>query len=149
MEAQASVYDHAALPQSNEPVTLPGAELDTRDGHSREPGIDVDRLASSIGLSPETILELLRMFVDTSYNDLNGITDGIRTGNLQQVAESAHSLKGAALSFGLNEISSAARGIETGARREALSDPKEAIALIRLRLLAIERSIGVEVCQQA
>ncbi len=129
--------------------TALGHQTDPSDIHSIEAQLEVKTLAASIGLPPETIVELLRMFVSTTWIDLGCIRNGIVTGNLQQVAAAAHSIKGAALSFELHGISSAARRIEVGAHNAALLDSDEAIDHIRLGLLAIERSINTALCSQS
>jgi HPt (histidine-containing phosphotransfer) domain-containing protein len=110
----------------------------------QEERIDVGLLAQSIGLSQETVLELLRVFVSSSWNDLTLIEGGIRSGNTRQVVEAAHSIKGAALNFEFGGICAAARSLEVVAREDSLTGAVEAVEVIRSRLQAIARSIDVK-----
>jgi HPt (histidine-containing phosphotransfer) domain-containing protein len=143
MEAHSIQDGHATRPDAQ------GGDL----GHStasvsglraREGAVDVGRIAESIGLGPKIVLELLQVFVVASQSDLTRIEQAIRTANMRDVAEAAHSLKGAALSFEFNDISSAARGLELAARDGAVNGAAETIEIIRVRLEAIARSISME-----
>lgn len=147
MEALSIQHGHATpTGTAGQPVEQSTRSVDS-DSPLRESGIDLANLSESIGLSQKTVLELLSMFVVASWDDLSRIEVGIRSGNMRQVAEAAHSLKGAALSFELSDISSAARILEMGARGDALMGEAEAMEVIRLRLEAIARSIEAIGCQ--
>lgn len=139
MEAHSIDHGHTAL----------GQQTDSSGIHSVKAQLEVETLAASIGLPPGTIVELLRMFVSATWIDLGCIRNGIHTGNLQQVAAAAHSIKGAALSFELHDIASAARQIEMSAHNAAPLDSDEAIDHISLGLLAIERSIDTALRSQS
>jgi HPt (histidine-containing phosphotransfer) domain-containing protein len=128
---------------SGQPAQLSTCFADL-DFSLQDGGIDVAFLAQSIGLSEEPLLELLLVFVSASWNDLTRIEAGIRSGNTGQVAEAAHSIKGAALSFEFSDISAAAQSLETGARANALEGVDKAVEVIRVRLESIARSIDAE-----
>jgi HPt (histidine-containing phosphotransfer) domain-containing protein len=148
MEMQSLENTGSALPLVDRLPALPSAGSDTSGLTPPGTGIDVDSLATSIGLSRESIVDLLRMFVASSFDDLSRITDGILSKDLRQVADAAHSLKGAALSFELNDIASAARHIEVAAHTGVPIDLDEAIESIRHRLLLIDSATDAEECTQ-
>ncbi len=109
---------------------------------SSEGSVEVGRIAESIGLSRQVVLELLALFVTTSRADLTRIEQAIGKGNLAEVSETAHSLKGAALNFEFYDIASAARDLETAARLRALGDASGSLEHIHDRVETIARSIG-------
>jgi HPt (histidine-containing phosphotransfer) domain-containing protein len=144
MEAPSIHHSHATptntsgqhAQQSNPPVDV--------EFSVQEEGIDVGLLVQSIGLRQETVLELLRVFISSSWKDVTLVEEGIRSGNTRQVAEAAHSIKGAALNFEFGGICAAARSLEMGAREDSLTGAVEAVDVIRSRLKAIARSIDVK-----
>lgn len=103
--------------------------------------LNPEALARTMELSPKTVLELLHLFVSSSLRDLSQIEEAIRSGDLNQVMEAAHSLKGAALSFDFTDISAAASSLEISARSRSLSGEADAVPFIKRRLEAIARSI--------
>jgi HPt (histidine-containing phosphotransfer) domain-containing protein len=143
-----SILPSLATPAGTTGQPVPNESRSLASDLSRQgDGIGLGDLAQSIGLSVEMVLELLHVFVAASLDDLSRIQDAIRSRNMPQVVEAAHSLKGAALSFEFSDISAAARSLEIGARGDALKEETEAVDFIRVRLEAIARSIGAEESQ--
>ena len=75
-------------------------------------------LAKELGLEEEEFFELVGLFVEVSRADLARLESSLHAGDAEQVREAAHSIKGAALNLGLNDISEIAKGIEERARKE-------------------------------
>lgn len=148
MEMQSIENAGSALPFATSLPARPSVGTDTSGLTPVGAGIELGSLAASIGLSRESVVELLRMFVTASLSDLSLITDGILSKDSRQVADAAHSLKGAALSFELNDIASAARHIEIAAHTGVPIDLDEVIESIRHRLLLINSAIDADACTQ-
>jgi HPt (histidine-containing phosphotransfer) domain-containing protein len=68
------------------------------------------------GDDEEILEELLELFRDSSASDLAKIKKGIDDKNLEEVADAAHSIKGAAASLGIEGISIVAAEIEKNGR---------------------------------
>lgn len=130
--------------------TRPGADgrglhrghMPVSEVHLDGEGVEVGRIAETIGLSREVVLDLLALFVTTSRTDLTRIEEAIGEGDMGKVAEAAHSLKGAALNFEFGDISSAAKDLELRARRREIEGEAAVLELIKRRIEAIARSIG-------
>ncbi len=65
-----------------------------------------------MGLEEEECIELLRLFIDTSNQDLEKLKKAVLEGNAVLAAEAAHSLKGASLNLNLTWIHEKAREME-------------------------------------
>ena len=99
-------------------------------------------LAKELGLEEEEFLELVRLFAEVSTDDLARLESSLRMGNSEQVREAAHSIKGAALNLGLNDISEIARIVEDKAREDSLEGVAEAVKEIRMKLDLLMASVN-------
>ena len=96
--------------------------------------MNVLELAENIGLEEDEFLEMLDLFVEVSLSDLSRLKAAFEKGEEEKVVEASHSIKGAALNLGLDEISEVAKGIETNARAGRLEGGSEAAEVIREKL---------------
>src|SRR5512147_2468375 len=83
-------------------------------------------LAQQLGLEEGEYLIILQDFLEAGDSDLAVLQAELDGGDIQQLAEAAHSIKGAAINFGFTEISNVAREVERNARRGILQGSHEA-----------------------
>lgn len=82
--------------------------------------MDLKGLAADIGLEEEEILELVELFFETSTSDLDRLKKAMDQNDVKTVAETAHSIKGAAGNMRLQKIYELARQIEKDANEKTL-----------------------------
>ena len=104
--------------------------------------MNLKQLALELGLEQEEFSELLTLFIETSESDLLKIQEGINNGETEQVADAAHSIKGASANLGFMDISSDAKSIEQAVHNNHLEDLIENIKKIRERLALISEALG-------
>ena len=93
--------------------------------------MDFNIPAQRLGLDLDEYLELIRLFLETGTNDLNGLEDAIAANDIQTVVERSHSLKGASGNLGINEIYEMARDIEARARNNSFEGINESVMQIK------------------
>lgn len=103
--------------------------------------MNLKQLALELGLEQEEYSELLAIFIETSKADIIKIQEGINDRSAEQVADAAHSIKGAAANLGFTEISSDAKSIEQGAHDNNLDDLADFIKKIKDRLVLIAKAL--------
>jgi HPt (histidine-containing phosphotransfer) domain-containing protein len=99
--------------------------------------MDLKGLAADIGLEEEEILELVELFFETSTSDLDRLKKAVDQNDVKTVAETAHSIKGAAANMRLHEIYEPARQIEKDANEKILDGVMAHVALIDQELQKI------------
>jgi len=67
--------------------------------------MELRRLAERLGLDDVELKEVVRLFVESSTADIESFASAVRTGDSARAAAAIHSIKGAALCLGLNDIS--------------------------------------------
>jgi HPt (histidine-containing phosphotransfer) domain-containing protein len=77
-------------------------------------------LSKNLGIEEEEYIELFELFFETGMADLNELWIAIDTSNADKAARIAHSLRGAALSLGLDEFRELAETIGKTARARQL-----------------------------
>jgi len=90
-------------------------------------------LYSSFGTDPD-LGELVDMFVDEMPARVSALTDRLRDNDLEGLRKLAHQLKGAAGSYGFNQITSYAARLEDSVRR---SEPEAQV------LMAVDELVGL------
>jgi len=100
--------------------------------------MDCKAMAHSMGLEEDEFLEVLTLFIEVSESDLLNMETGLKNEDAKSVSDAAHSIKGAALNLGLNDISEIAQGVEMRARKDNLQGTFEASNAIREKLEAIQ-----------
>jgi HPt (histidine-containing phosphotransfer) domain-containing protein len=91
-------------------------------------------LAENLGLEEEEFLELVELFIETSASDIDRLESAIDEENAQEVAETAHSIKGASGNLGFREAQEAAKEIEEKARNERLEGITESVQVLKKKL---------------
>ncbi|MFW6053061.1 MAG: Hpt domain-containing protein [Desulfosalsimonas sp.] len=64
-----------------------------------------------MGLDPEQYRELLRMFIENSRREVSEIKEALWFNDLKRVETLVHSLKGAAVNLGLDQITAAGEAL--------------------------------------
>ena len=82
--------------------------------------MNLKELATRIGIKESELKELIDLFFETSYSDLEHLQSALERGAFLEVSRVAHSIKGAALSLGMSEIADLAKTIEFEAREKRL-----------------------------
>ena len=93
--------------------------------------MDYKTLAKNLGLEESEFFEMTELFVEVSLSDLDRLEAALKRGDADEVVEAAHSIKGAAVNLGFQEISDVAQGIEMNAREKNLDSAPEATQKIR------------------
>lgn len=96
--------------------------------------MDFEELAEDVGIEEDEYWELIELFVETGQSDLDKLHSAIVVGDAQQAASAVHSLKGAARSLGLAELSEIAEGIEEKALNGQLEGIAESVQVLKERL---------------
>jgi len=79
--------------------------------------MDFKDLASRLEIDEDDFMELVELFVTTTFSDIDKIKKGIEKGNYQDVAAASHSIKGAAGNLGFEDMFTLARDMEMQARQ--------------------------------
>lgn len=90
--------------------------------------------AKSLGFEEVEFREMLQLFVETCLSDLERLQGAIDRKQSQMAAAAAHSMKGAARSFGLDELARKAEIIELEASGNDLHHCGDIAAAIRLEI---------------
>ena len=99
--------------------------------------MDCKSMAQRLGLEEEDFLEVLSLFVEVSASDLRNLESGLEKADARLVSDAAHSIKGAAMNLGLQEISDIAKRVEMNARERKLQGALEDSRAIREKLAEI------------
>jgi HPt (histidine-containing phosphotransfer) domain-containing protein len=104
-------------------------------------GMNFKELAKNLEMEEEEFLEMVNLFLETTTSDLGKLQSSIEEKDTQKVAETAHSIKGAAANLGFEEMYEVAKRIEKKARENDLNEVVEAIATIREKLDRIAQNL--------
>ncbi|MEE9612749.1 MAG: Hpt domain-containing protein [Desulfatiglandales bacterium] len=96
--------------------------------------MDIGELAGNIGLEEEEFLELVEIFVEKSKSDISNLQSAFDKGDIEQVVEAAHSIKGASGNLGFREIFEIAKGIEMYARQNIMEGAPKAVQFIKEKI---------------
>jgi HPt (histidine-containing phosphotransfer) domain-containing protein len=103
--------------------------------------MDFKGLAENLELEESEFLELVSLFVETGYSDLNKLQSAIEDGDTEKVTRVAHSIRGSSANLGLTGIFESAKRIEVNARDNDLCGAAEAIKNIKEELDRIEKAL--------
>jgi HPt (histidine-containing phosphotransfer) domain-containing protein len=103
--------------------------------------MNIQQFAREMELQQEECIEILRLFVENSYRDLDQLDSALAQKDMEKACEAAHSLKGAGVSLGLNAFSTSAQNIETEAKHGKISAESEDIRFLRTQLDEISASL--------
>lgn len=96
--------------------------------------MDLETVASELGLERHEFLELLGIFLEAAREDLARLEPALSGGDLGTAAAAAHSLKGAALNLGLMAIADQARFLEQAAKSSNLTGVEGHLAILKNQL---------------
>ena len=99
------------------------------------------KLAEDLGLEEDDFLEIVDLFIETTPSDLSKLESAADEGHVQNVVETAHSIKGASGNLGFRDMYDMAREIEMNAQKEILEGAKEAIQLLKEQFTQIEKAV--------
>lgn len=85
--------------------------------------MNFEKLAEEIGFEKDEYMDLIELFIGSTAGDIDKLKTAIESGDFYNAERAAHSIKGAASSLGLAEISDEARKIENAAKEGADSTP--------------------------
>lgn len=104
--------------------------------------------AKSLGLEEIELREMLQLFVETSLSDLQKLQWAIDHRQLELAAAAAHSIKGAARSFGFDELAGKVEKIELRARRNNLDHSRDVLRAVRLEIDEIAQLLRTSLTSQ-
>lgn len=104
--------------------------------------MNLKEMADSLGIEEDELRSLLDIFIDATKADLETLRDAIASGVMERIVAAAHSIKGASLNFGFNEISEEARRIEMDARHGILEGSAELAESISKKLDSLILALG-------
>lgn len=99
-------------------------------------------LAEVLGIEEDEYIELVELYVQTGFNDLNKLRAAIKLGDKEKTINAAHSLKGASGNLGLMEFYEAAKEIEMKARDNRLEGINESIEALNEKFGMLSDSIS-------
>jgi len=105
--------------------------------------MNIKKMADALELSKEEYVELVKLFVETSRNDIERLVAAICNRESEKAAQAAHSIKGAAVNLELTEVSKIAKKLEMEAREGNLAGTSSDILLLKKWLNNIESRISV------
>jgi len=103
--------------------------------------MDFKELAQNLELEENEFLELLGLFVETGYSDLNELQSAIEDGDAEKAGRVAHSIKGTSANLGLTEIFEFAKRIEMNVRNNDLFGATGAAKRIKEQLDRIAKAL--------
>lgn len=101
------------------------------------PALDQKRLVSEFGDDPAVLKELRDLFREHVPPLLDAIRSAHEASDCQAIARAAHSLKGAAATYGAMRLSEAGRAVERLARDGCLVELDEEIKLLAAELTEV------------
>jgi histidine phosphotransfer protein HptB len=103
--------------------------------------MNIKELAKTIELDEEIYLQLLGLFCERSTTDLVKMESALTDGSGQGVADAAHSIKGAAASLAIQEISEQARELEMKGRQNDLAGVEKMISALKQKVELVKAAI--------
>ena len=94
-------------------------------------GAGLKELAKHLDLEEKEFSELVSLFLETGTAELNKIRFAVAEGDASKAFHGAHSLKGTAVTLGLNGIYELAKEIEKNAHRNNLNGTEERVGAIQ------------------
>ncbi len=96
--------------------------------------MDIKETAEKMGLSEQELEEIVQLFIQVSQEDLAKLCSAIAARDAKQVFEVSHSIKGAAVNLGFEEIAEIAKSIELNARQDSLAGVEDGYANLKAKI---------------
>ena len=103
--------------------------------------MNLKELALELEMEQDEIRELLEIFLESSESDIDRLEQALTEGDAKQVADAAHSIKGASANLGFMDIFSVAKSLEQKARNNSLDDLGNEVFIIKDRLSVLSKSM--------
>jgi histidine phosphotransfer protein HptB len=103
--------------------------------------MDFKELAENLELEENEFLELIGLFVKTTYSDLSELQSAIEDGDTEKAARFVHSIKGTSANLGLTGIFECTKRIERGVQNNDLYEATEAAKRIEEQLDQIAEAL--------
>jgi PAS domain S-box-containing protein len=129
---RAGVVARAALSQLQLAAMEQGTEAPS---HDARPPVDLSKLHALTEGDPEFTAELVATFYDSTNLCLEDITSGVHSNEREQIARTAHRLKGAASNIHADELAEAAALLESTAAGLTPAELSHQIATLRSQAL--------------
>lgn len=78
--------------------------------------MDLEALCEELGLDRDQFAQFASLFLDVAFTELDRMKEAADREDLADIAQAAHSIKGAALTLELERISGIARALESDAK---------------------------------
>lgn len=95
--------------------------------------MNVKKAAKQLGLKESEYREIVQLFVKVSSVDLENLKSAIQTNDTRTVFETSHSIKGAAVNLGFQEIAALAGEMELNARQNSLDGSERGYAVLKFK----------------
>ena len=96
------------------------------------------QLGENLGLEEDEYRELIELFIDTGSSEFDRLKAALTASDFEQIARSAHTIKGAAGNLGLTDVQGVASTIEKGASAQDSQALAEAMDTLGEKFKAIE-----------
>lgn len=103
--------------------------------------MDFENLAANLGIDKEDFIELLELFIITTRNDMEKITQSLASGDAPGAASAAHSIKGAAGNLGFMDLSEIAKEMEMAAKDSDLSAFPDRMKQLQAHVAILEKQL--------
>jgi HPt (histidine-containing phosphotransfer) domain-containing protein len=99
-----------------------------------EDQLNLSALASGLRVEESQVRDLFDLFLETAWADLARLESAVVKNDPEQAVDAAHSIKGAALSFGLARLSKQAFKVEQIARHGSMTGVDSLVQDLQSRL---------------
>lgn len=106
--------------------------------------IVTSRKCEALGLAPQEFRRFVSLFVDATQGEILRLEEALCKGDVEHLRQTAHSIKGAALTMDFQEIASVARRIEMKGRSGEKDGIETDIELLRSHLSALQQALEQE-----
>ncbi len=96
--------------------------------------MDTKEAARALGLDENEYMEVLRLFIEVSHADLKKLKSAIDTKDTRVVFETSHSIKGAAVNLGFQDIAQVAKELELNARQDRLDGSDRGYLILKEKI---------------
>lgn len=133
------------------PVSRQRKSFMTQSDHSPPPTgenpIDLEDLMARVASDRGLACQLARVFLDNLPTSLNRLRRALNEGRAQELAQSAHALKGACLSISAGPLGRCVAELEQAARAQNLSRAAELLPQIEALAAQLEEALRSRLCK--
>jgi len=104
--------------------------------------MNISNMAQSLGLEIQDYISLVKLFLQTTADDLQKLDSAIAERDTSLVSQTAHHIKGAAVNLELQGIAADARKAEQCAKQSDFHGASRAVSNIRAELEAVSRALS-------